>query len=281
MRVPPNAISVSGMLFGMAAGVAYYHYQDVRWAIAGFILMIAWHVMDGADGQLARLTRSQSQSGKVLDGICDYVTFIAVYVGLAVSLARQYGDWIWILVSAAGMCHAVQAAAYELQRQEYDFWVSGRKSAEFVEPTAVPPDADASPVRRFSDGLYRAYVKVQFLATGVTVEFHNRLALALELQPERAASLRQRYREGFAPSVRRWSVMSSNYRTLGIFICAVSGAPQYYFWFEAIGFNVILELLLNERRDLYARFFKGIESVDDPAVGLPTRPAKEIGREND
>ncbi len=82
-RIPPNAVSVAGMLFGILAGVAYHHYQDLRCVIAGFILMIAWHVMDGADGQLARLTQSQSQSGKVLDGICDYVTFIAVYTGLA------------------------------------------------------------------------------------------------------------------------------------------------------------------------------------------------------
>ena len=42
------------------AGVAYAHYQDPRLTLAGFILMIAWHVMDGADGQLARLTHAQS-----------------------------------------------------------------------------------------------------------------------------------------------------------------------------------------------------------------------------
>jgi phosphatidylserine synthase len=267
MRIPPNAVSVAGMLFGILAGVAYYHYQDLRCVIAGFILMIAWHVMDGADGQLARLTQSQSQFGKVLDGICDYVTFIAVYTGLAVSLTRQYGNWIWGLVIAAGMCHAVQAAAYEVQRQEYNFWGLGRKSAEFLEPTAVSQDANPSPVRRLSDFLHRVYVKVQLLAAGVTVEFHKRLALTLELQPERAASLRQRYREAFAPSVRRWSVMSANYRTLGIFICAVLGAPQYYFWFEVVGFNVILVLLLYKRHARYALFFESLESVSEQPVG--------------
>ena len=95
LRVPPNAVSIAGMAFGISAGAAYYAYQDPRCAIAGFILMVAWHVMDGADGQLARLTNTHSQFGKVLDGICDYVTFIAVYVGLAINLSRQYGDRIW------------------------------------------------------------------------------------------------------------------------------------------------------------------------------------------
>src|SRR5258708_5354738 len=145
MRIPPNAVSLAGMLFGILAGVAYYHYQNPRYAIAGFILMIAWHVMDGADGQLARLTQSQSQSGKVFDGICDYVTFIAVYTGLAVSLTRQYGDWIWGLAIAAGICHAVQAAAYEVQRQADNFCVLRHKTPKFLEPPAVSQHSNPSP----------------------------------------------------------------------------------------------------------------------------------------
>ena len=259
LRITPNAVSVAGMLFGSLAGGAYYHYQSPYYAIAGFVLMIAWHVMDGADGQLARLTHAQSPSGKVLDGICDYVTFIAVYTGLALSLSRQYGEWIWALVIAAGVCHILQSAAYEVQRQEYAFWGLGRKSAEFLPATAPPRDAaTASPVRRLSDFLYRCYVGVQFLAADVTPEFHQRLGRALERQPERTADLRRQYREAFAPSVRRWAVMSANYRTLGIFICAVAGAPQYYFWFEIIGFNAILILLLAQRRARYARFFESL-----------------------
>jgi phosphatidylserine synthase len=259
LRIPPNAVSVAGMLFGILAGVAYYHYRDPRCVIAGFLLMIAWHVMDGADGQLARLTNSQSASGKVLDGICDYVTFITVYSALAINLSRQYGDKVWILVIAAGICHAVQAAAYEVQRQEYNLWGLGRQSAAFVGLDDRPPGvAPLSPVQRMSDLLHRGYVRLQFLAAGVTAEFHQRLAQALAAQPERAAAIRARYRETFAPSVRRWAVMSANYRTLGIFIFALAAAPQYYFWFEIIGFSAILVVLLQARRARYARFLEGL-----------------------
>jgi len=66
MRLTPNAVSITGMLFGILAALAYYRYADLRFAITGFALMIAWHVMDGADGQLARLTHSYSYFGKVL-----------------------------------------------------------------------------------------------------------------------------------------------------------------------------------------------------------------------
>ena len=263
MNVHPNAVSVAGMVFGISAGIAYSHYQDLRCTIAGFVLMIAWHVMDGADGQLARLTKKQSQSGKILDGICDYVTFIAVYVGLAVPLGRQYGDWVWGLVIAAGLCHAVQAAAYELQRQEYNFWGWGRISAELLKVDAKPPHISTTSLPQLlADRLDRLYTRVQFVAAGVTAEFHKKLAVALERQPERAATIRSQYRAVFAPVVRRWSLLSSNYRTLGIFVCAALKAPLYYFWFEIIGFGGILALLLFEQHGRHARFLEGLDTEE-------------------
>ena len=76
--VHPNAVSLAGMACGAAAGFSYHRVHDPRAVVAGFALMLAWHVLDGADGQLARVTGKQSPTGKVLDGVCDYVTFAAV-----------------------------------------------------------------------------------------------------------------------------------------------------------------------------------------------------------
>jgi phosphatidylglycerophosphate synthase len=257
LGISPNAVSLAGMAFGISAGFAYYHYRDPRWAIAGLVLMIAWHIMDGADGQLARLTRSQSELGKILDGICDYITFIAVYSALAAALSWEAGGWVWGLAIAAGLCHAVQSAAYEAQRQEYDFWGWGRKSAELSMPASQPTiQTGGSIVPRFLDMLYRLYVRCQLQAAGVVVEFRQRLAAMLEAEPARAGLIRARYRAVFAPSVRRWSVMSANYRTLGICIAALIGKPYYYFWFEIVGFSTILVLLISRQRARCALFFK-------------------------
>jgi len=44
----PNAVSVTGMLFGILSAFADFRYSDVRVCDHGFALMIAWHVMDGA-----------------------------------------------------------------------------------------------------------------------------------------------------------------------------------------------------------------------------------------
>jgi hypothetical protein len=132
-----------------------------------------------------------------------------------------------------------------------------------------PPGAAPLPaVQRLADCLHRLYVRLQCLAAGVTVEYHDRLALALDVRPDQAAVIRERYRKVFAPSVRRWAVMSANYRTLGIFIFALAGAPQYYFWFEIIGFSAVLVVLLHKRRARYWRFFECLEGASKRSAEL-------------
>ncbi|MBS0273134.1 MAG: CDP-alcohol phosphatidyltransferase family protein [Proteobacteria bacterium] len=262
LHVSPNAVSFAGMAFGILAAISYYRYQDVRWVVAGFVLMILWHIMDGTDGQLARLTNSQSEFGKVIDGICDYTTFVAVYSALALALSVQFGGWIWILAISAGVCHAVQSAAYEVQRQEYEYWGMDRKSAALLALNAPLPDVPTAYFpTRVMHMLNRLYVGVQLRVAGVPAGFDEKMAACLKEEPAQAASLRARYRETFAPAVRRWSILSANYRTIGIFICAALSVPQYYFLFEIFGFSAILAILLSRQSARYKRFLRELETV--------------------
>ena len=261
LHVPANAVSIAGMVFGMLAGVAYYHSHDLLSACIGFILMITWHVMDGVDGQLARLTQSQSELGKVLDGLCDYVTFTAVYAALALQSSPRYGASVWLLAAIAGLFHAVQSAAYEVQRQEYEFWGWGRASKNFLGATRASGDG-ASPAKRISHQLDRLYSGVQRLVVGFTVAFHRRLETSLGSQNRHIEAIRRHYRETFAVPVRRWSVLSANYRTLGIFICTSLRIPLFYFLFEIVGFSLILALLTYWQRARYASFITYLDEIE-------------------
>jgi len=253
LHLTPNAVSLTGMLLGVLAGVAYYHFRQPCWAVTGFVLMIGWHIMDGADGQLARLTGQQSQSGKIIDGICDYVTFIAVYSALGLALQHRQGHWVWLLIVTAGVFHAVQAAAYEVQRQDYNYWGLGRASAALPaldDPALYATDGGA--LKRLSALLYRLYVRVQHACIGMPPALRARLTVLLARDGDVQARPRQQYRALFAPAVRRWSLLSANYRTLGLFVAAVLQVPIAYFIFEIIGFSAILIVLSKSQLPLYA-----------------------------
>jgi phosphatidylglycerophosphate synthase len=246
LRVSPNAVSILGMLFGILSAFAYYRYWNVRSAITGFALMIAWHVMDGADGQLARFTGSYSYFGKVLDGIADIVTFLAVYTALAISLSRAHGDWMYALVTASGVCHMIQSASYESQRQEYEYLGWGKKPQQPAPRNRPERGGDGHPViRRLLDSLDRLfYAGLSFPTAGLSRKFRETMAAAMQGEPGQTALIRQRYRETIAPQIRGWSILSANYRTLGIFISALCKAPEYYFGFEIVGFSLALAVLV-------------------------------------
>ena len=257
LGVTPNAVSLIGMGCGLLAGLSYHFYSHTGCALAGFVLMLAWHVMDGADGQLARLTKSYSNLGKVLDGICDYVTFTSVYVGLSLSMSASLGSWVWPIVAVAGLCHAVQSAAYELQRQEYNFWGWDKQSAALPQRSG---QSTGMPWRhRAAAELHQLYAGVQLWASGGAWAFHNHIAGMLTTHPDREEALREAYRAHFAPLIRRWGLLGANYRTLGIFLAAVLKLPLLYFIFEIVALSIILLFLQKAQKAQNAAFLKKVE----------------------
>ncbi|MFC7049113.1 CDP-alcohol phosphatidyltransferase family protein [Emcibacter nanhaiensis] len=254
LKVTPNMVSLSGMLAGFLAGFAYYNYQDGRLAILGFALMLTWHILDGADGQLARLTQTQSELGKVIDGICDYVVFISVYIALGLTLAPDLGSWVWALVILAGAAHAVQAGAYETQRQEYDFWGHGKLSARLPEPDELQKGLNGGPFGAIAGKLEYGYVKMQYAFSGVDSAQRHEIQHLLDKNPELAGEIRAIYRLVFSRSVKLWSVMCANYRTFAIFIACIIGEPVVYFLFELVVLNVVLMALVHKQKK-YNRLF--------------------------
>lgn len=255
LGVSPNAVSLTGMGCGILAGFAYHRYLDIRFAVAGFVLMVVWHILDGVDGQLARLTNRQSEFGKVIDGLADNVTFVSVYFGLGLALGRSEGPGVWVLIALAGAAHSMQAATYELQRQEYDFWGWGKKSAEYKPVERLRSENQArTPVQKLVFALGVSYAGMQHRVSGVNLEYRCRIAESLATQPDRAPLIRQRYRDTFAGQVRLWSVMSSNYRTLAIFVCAVLGVPLLYFLIELLVLTPLTLLLIRQQKSRSREF---------------------------
>src|SRR5687768_18619206 len=63
--ISPNAVSVAGTL---SVWTAAWSFASLEWplgALLGFTLMLLWHVLDGADGDLARLTGKTSPTGEL------------------------------------------------------------------------------------------------------------------------------------------------------------------------------------------------------------------------
>ena len=258
-KITPNMVSVTGMAFGIVAALSYFHYRDYRFSLLGLFLMGICHVLDGADGALARMTNSQSEFGKVIDGICDYVVYGSVYLALALAMIPTHGTTVWYIVVGAGISHALQSGAYELQRQEYDFWGYGKKSAEL--PELIPLKAlspDLSFLGKVAAILGNLYARMQYRFSGLDHAFRPALKKYIAEHPDKIDAFQDAYRRKFAPIVRRWGVMCANYRTYGIFIACIMQQPILYFGLEIIILNLILILLIYKQKRYNKAFLQQI-----------------------
>lgn len=89
-RVPPNAITLVSMSIGflgawLLAQVGYGLH------LLGALLFLSAVVLDGVDGEVARLTVRESTFGHYLDIITDNLVHVAIFIGMAVGLYRETG----------------------------------------------------------------------------------------------------------------------------------------------------------------------------------------------
>lgn len=235
LKVTPNFVSLLGLGCGLLAGYLYYHLPQQTYVLAAFGAMICWHILDGADGRLARETGQTSAFGRIIDGICDHLVFAAVYIALALHLMENgYSASIWWLVIGAGVSHAIQAAGYEERRQQFQRRLKGIER-NTVEENLLVIEGKRSFWASFYD-------KAQKFVAGGKYGFDEKLSELRangDLENHTVPLINKT-----ASMVRAWGLLNANNRTALIFICAFLGEPIFYFAFELIILNIVLIALM-------------------------------------
>ena len=80
----PWMITISSTILGVLAGVLF----GLGWGFAAGLTAIASQVLDGVDGQFARLTGRQSPTGALLDSALDRYSDGSLMIGVTVYLIR-------------------------------------------------------------------------------------------------------------------------------------------------------------------------------------------------
>lgn len=237
--ISPNAVSITGMVMIWGAAWAY---TQVTWPIGwilGFALHLLWHVVDGADGDLARLTKRQSARGELVDGVCDYAGHILLYILLAAMGAKWLGGWSWTLASFAGAAHILQTNQAETQRRSYLFWVYG---VPWIKHAHARGDMVFSNRDWFSLAFSWCARLYLMLAKGVTPA-SDRIDVVIDAATGDPVRLRRISRLAKAASRRSLfysKLIGPNPRTIILGICMGLGSPIYYFVAEIVLLSLVL-----------------------------------------
>jgi hypothetical protein len=244
----PGQVTLCGAAAGIMAG-HFYYYRDLRLNLLGMVLHVLSNALDNADGQLARLTKQGSRTGRALDGLADHLVFLSIYGHLCLRYTAGGGSHlVWLVALAAGVSHSLQSAASDYFRNAWLYFAEGKSRAELDSSRALRLEFDrlrwrTAPRKKFLLKLYLNYTRQQeWLAPRLAEvkraarKTNDRVIAEAYLQASRSMLL--------------WlNLLATNPRMILLFGLLLLGQPVWYFFAELTVFNLLLVLLLR-REDL-------------------------------
>lgn len=243
--ITPNMVSVGSLLCGLAAAGLFWTGNPENYVEAGLFYYLA-HLLDCADGQLARLRHQKSYVGYLMDGMMDYLGTIAVFAGIAHGLSVQTGHPAasWALTAAGGLSLAWSCYVLDRKRWEWMHRVYGKFAGDDGELKKMEKDANIWK----KEGSHLVIRTVIFLHIGYT-RFFGSLTKPLAKAPSGARQA-EAYRRQNLPTLRR--ALLSGPGAHCILVCvfgAMNHLPIYLWGVLSLGNAWVIILLILQTRD--------------------------------
>jgi phosphatidylglycerophosphate synthase len=126
--ITPNMVSLFTLGVSFAAGASYA--VGGYWnTLLGAILSVWASILDGCDGEVARLKLQSSDFGCWLETACDYLYYLFIFVGMTIGLVRSSGSSafaVWGMMLLFGAAATMLLAWIERRR------LSGKRPEQFL-----------------------------------------------------------------------------------------------------------------------------------------------------
>jgi 1L-myo-inositol 1-phosphate cytidylyltransferase / CDP-L-myo-inositol myo-inositolphosphotransferase len=129
--VTPNMMTVVSVAIGLA-GAACFLSPRPAWQLTGALLFLLHSILDGCDGELARLKFLESRRGAVLDFWGDNIVHFAVFSAIAVGWALHTASAWPLVVGGVAVAAAAGTAAFMFKRFVEDRATTGTWAARLI-----------------------------------------------------------------------------------------------------------------------------------------------------
>jgi phosphatidylglycerophosphate synthase len=246
--ISPNAVSVMSLVSLCAAAWAFVGVDWPLNALIGLAFMMLWHIVDGADGDLARMTGRASATGELVDGVCDYAGNIILYFAFAFRLDDTLGLWGWLLAVAAGASHIVQTNHAETQRRLYLWRAYGVPWLRNAAASGDPLFSRQGWFNRLFGFWAVAYVWLSDRMSPSANPIDSALAGAAG-DPREIQRIRAMVRRASRTSLVLQKGLGANPKTIIIAAAIALGSPLYYFLTMILALNLLLAIsILHHKR---------------------------------
>ena len=256
----PNQLTILSMLMGVVGGYALYasgpghlfENQPNTGHLVGGSLLFLSQVVDCSDGMLARMRRTSSELGRMLDGVGDMLTLIAASIGSVAVILRLYPQRT-VAAAAIGLS-LLTIYTSSFHTSAYDHYKNlflrmtlpqSHESDDLEEATQRFDEARQgrmSLVYGFSFHVYLGYLKAQ---RNMLTWFDPESPVRFSKLPPDSASGAEVYRNHQSGLMRIWrSFFGVGSLVFGLAVSNALGRPDLYLLFRLIVLNGIFFLYL-------------------------------------
>jgi hypothetical protein len=257
MGLTPNTVTLISVFVGVAAGHLFF-YQNITINLIGVLLLITAEALDGADGQLARLTNNYSRYGRIFDGVAGNLWFISIYLHMSARFVVEGGSYfIFVIALISGASHSFQSAMADYYRIFYLYFIQ-TKNKDIDDLSEVKETYSGlswvnNPIKKFLMRVYLNYRRQQnLLSKSVRILYDY---IEDKFNGNSPDWFIQEYRKLNKPMVKYQNILTTNTRMIVLFVALFLGNILHFFLFELIILNILLAYFVIEEEKIHKYLF--------------------------
>jgi phosphatidylglycerophosphate synthase len=232
--VTPDQVSLSSISMGLLGGLSFALGTRLGFALGGIFYLLA-AVLDCTDGMLARLKKSGTPFGRIIDGAIDYTNGMFVMIGLAAGLDRAgipvpLGPWP--LTALAGLSLALHCVVMDHFRGRYAFQALGVRASVF--------DAIRDHEETLEDLRAKGGHRLLRFVLGASLRYHR---IQARIAPDERRLDPRIYARFNTVLLRAWQGLELSLHILILAIAALLFRPGIFFFYAIVVANAWLLIL--------------------------------------
>lgn len=273
--ISPNAVTGFALFSSLGAGVCFAVHRPGLAASLVFVTAI----LDSTDGQLARMRKSASLGGRMLDGTADMIGGVGIFSGATWMLVAEHGTSplrTGLVVAACFLTALTSSFQHSLFDHYKNVWV------RMTVPGAAQPDAwelararrveagRVGPISTIAWATYLSYLKGQL----DLVRGYDPWTLSGDL-PAHDAERAARYRRDHAVVMRVWTgFFGFGTLLLGVALASALDLLEVFVVYRLVVLNAIFYLWLRSAQRRASRASFGFHEEEEPRTSeaLGTSP---------
>jgi phosphatidylglycerophosphate synthase len=135
--ITPNMVSIFTLGVGIASA-GFFAYGGYWSTLLGAFLCLFASILDGSDGEVARLKLQESDFGCWLETMCDYAFYLFLLVGMTIGQWRSSGTRTYLVYGGLLLFGALASFLPRMGAAPPGFWTSGAATENLAGPRGEP-----------------------------------------------------------------------------------------------------------------------------------------------